>query len=87
MLAEINKINEQILDCYQNFDNHLLVLHQRKVKTQQAVYQVNLVFFYNMHAYALFKPFKQLNFEKKLGRVEDDSNAQLSNCRHRAGDI
>ncbi len=39
-MTEINKINEQILECYQNFDNQLMSLHQRKVKTQQAIYQV-----------------------------------------------
>lgn len=36
------KIKEQILECYQNFDNQLLNLHLRKVKTQQAVYQEEL---------------------------------------------
>lgn len=44
--SEINKINEQILECYQNFDSQLLALHLRKVKTQQAVYQVNKFFFF-----------------------------------------
>lgn len=38
--VEILKINEQILECYQNFDNALFGLHQRKVKTQQAIFQV-----------------------------------------------
>jgi hypothetical protein len=38
--AEILKINEQIIECYQNFDSFLLNLHLRKVKTQQAIYQV-----------------------------------------------
>jgi hypothetical protein len=40
--AEILKINEQILECYQNFDSQLLALHMRKVKTQQAIYQEEL---------------------------------------------
>ena len=40
LIAEIAKINEQIIECYQSFDNQLLSLHQRKVKTQQAIYQV-----------------------------------------------
>jgi hypothetical protein len=40
--VEINKINEQILECYQNFDNALFSLHQRKVKTQQAIFQEEL---------------------------------------------
>ena len=40
LIAEIAKINEQIIECYQNFDGQLQSLHQRKVKTQQAIYQV-----------------------------------------------
>ena len=43
LLAEIGKINEQILECYVNFDNVLLNLHLRKVKTQQAIYQVRIL--------------------------------------------
>ena len=41
LVAEIAKINEQIIECYQSFDSQLLSLHQRKVKTQQAIYQVS----------------------------------------------
>lgn len=41
LIAEIAKINEQIIECYQSFDGQLLSLHQRKVKTQQAIYQVS----------------------------------------------
>ena len=40
--AEINKLQEQIQECYSNFDNVLLQLHYRKIKTQQAVYQEEL---------------------------------------------
>jgi hypothetical protein len=62
--SEINKINEQILECYQNFDSQLLALHLRKVKTQQAVYQVNKFFF----LYYLLKNFKYFckNFKEEL---------------------
>lgn len=35
-------MHEQIQECFQNFDNYLLQLHQRKTKTQQAVYQEEL---------------------------------------------
>jgi hypothetical protein len=35
-------LHEQIQECFQNFDNYLLQLHQRKTKTQQAVYQEEL---------------------------------------------
>ena len=41
-MAEIVKINEQISEYYQNFDNQLFGLHQRKVKTHQAIFQVRL---------------------------------------------
>jgi hypothetical protein len=40
--AEIIKINEQIAECYANFDQFLLALHLRKCKTQQAIYQEEL---------------------------------------------
>ncbi len=62
--SEINKINEQILECYQNFDSQLLALHLRKVKTQQAVYQVNKFFF----LYYLLNSFKYFckNFKEEL---------------------
>lgn len=62
--SEINKINEQILECYQNFDSQLLALHLRKVKTQQAVYQVNKFFF----LYYFFNSFKYFckNFKEEL---------------------
>lgn len=41
LLSEINKLNEQIIECFSNFDTILLGLHHRKIKTQQAIYQVN----------------------------------------------
>lgn len=44
-MAEIVKINEQISEYYQNFDNQLFALHQRKVKTHQAIFQVKNLFY------------------------------------------
>ena len=44
-MAEIVKINEQISEYYQNFDNQLYGLHQRKVKTHQAIFQVKILTF------------------------------------------
>lgn len=59
-MAEIVKINEQILEYYQNFDNQLFGLHQRKVKTHQAIFQVKV--FFGLGRNKILKKELKLNF-------------------------
>lgn len=79
LLTEINKINEQIAECYQNFDQVLLGLHQRKVKTQQAIYQEELKILRTLNS--LIVDTEMGNYEqqllKKLDKVKE-SKKELS---------
>lgn len=71
--AEILKLNEQILECYQNFDNQLMNLHLRKVKTQQAVYQEEL---------KICRMFNHINVDMEMERHEAQLAEKLDKARN-----
>lgn len=72
LLGEINKINEQIIEYYQNFDNHLFSLHQRKVKTQQAIYQEEL---------KISRLFNSMVVDTELETYERQNNIRLEKIK------
>lgn len=72
LLAEASKLHEQIQDCYQNFDNFLLTLHQRKIKTQQAIYQEEL---------KIVRYLYQIIISFEVERQENSLQTKLENSR------
>ncbi|CAF0746511.1 unnamed protein product [Brachionus calyciflorus] len=76
--AEIGKINEQIQECYVNFDNILLNLHLRKVKTQQAIYQEEL---------KIVRLFNSLVVDTELETYERQLNTKLDNLKEQKKEI
>ncbi len=79
MQSEINKINEQILECYQNFDNQLLGLHLRKVKTQQAVFQEELKIVRLVNSLVVENELEtyETQLSKKLEKIKDQKVLKL----------
>lgn len=71
-MAEINKLNEQITECYSNFDTILLGLHQRKVKTQQAIYQEEL---------KIVRILNSLIIDSELSTYESQMMKKLEKCK------
>ena len=70
--AEVGKLQEQIQECYSNFDNILFQLHYRKVKTQQAVYQEEL---------KITRLLNSLVIHTELNRYETQINRKLDTLK------